>query len=608
MIITPAIHEELFAEYRRDPVRFVVRVIGGKPDAWQCDALDNLALADVWNEAIMTYRGTGKTSVGAWASMWYLMTRWESLVVTTAPTFNKQVRDIQWREIHLWWNRALIKSPWLAAWFEIDVTRLKARDYPNTWFATGIACKEPANLEGFRAQHMMVYMDEAKTIAKAAYDAIHGMRAGTTEFKWLVVSSPGGPTREHTRIWTHYTETWPHRIKVHPYALRFELRRPEAHGVDPVSGKPMLGRFVIRGSRTYYSKRGWTPEAIVERGRDWGKTNPWYIAQVIGDPPTLESDRLIRYDLILEAQAREYCEAAGCYCSAENSDNVTIGVDVARSGTDRTVLIVMRGGKVIHADSISRDLEMTTVDINTLGGRGTDPKRPSYRSIMATAAHAVRLAQKYKAWGIAIDDVGLGGGVTDIVRACGFYVVPIQHGAKPAGIPEKPEDRKAAERRNDPIFRLANAKTQLAIFLRNGFDQGHVCLADLNEGALQDAIMNPLSAQLGGARLRTDDRGILHVEDPDEAQTEAAAFFDDPAEAKRSPDHFHALMYAWWLSGGGHRKLKAGGGSARHQGRLGRPSGPGAIRGGMSAPGGSPVQPISPVGVGGQAVHMGRFL
>ena len=92
-----------------------------------------------------------------------------------------------------------------------------------------------------------------------------------------------------------------------------------------------------------------------------------------------------------------------------------MGVDIARYGGDRTVIIIQRGGCVLECAA----------------WHGQD--------LMATAGRVVQLARKYTvaASDIRVDDTGLGGGVTDRLREQGMGVDAVNFGARPRQDPEQ---------------------------------------------------------------------------------------------------------------------------------------------------------------------------
>lgn len=387
------------------PALFISEAIGANPDPWQCDALDALyddtgaegpdALA-IDNVAVRACHGPGKTALEAWAILHFTMLHSFCKVPTTAPTFNKQVRDVLWGEVHHWYREMEGHAGnFLTKSFVLDTVRLAHVTHGAEWFSVGIASSTPLNVEGYHAPHLLAVFDEAKGISKATFDAIQGMRT-TQRAKLLVCSTPGGPLGEFFRIFTKYRTTWKKLFIIHPEALRSTLRRPEAVGRDPLTGAATVGAFARGG--TYYSSRvqsSW----VESRRQEWGADSPVFIARCIGDFPDLAADVLIQYSWLAAAENKEE-GAAG--------DEVWVACDVARYGADRTVALVGQGGTVLAGETIGRTPEASTADEARMYVPGDDPKRPRYRSTVSTADLLQRLRQTYGAAGIIVDDSATG--------------------------------------------------------------------------------------------------------------------------------------------------------------------------------------------------------
>jgi len=616
-------HELYLTPYKYKPVQFICQYTGAKrhtswegPDPWQCDALDMVADPDIFNVAIRSCHGVGKTALMSWAALWFFLTRWGSEVITTAPTFNKQVKDYLWgQSIHLWWSRMCSHSKILPNYFECLTTRLQPKDIgphglSEFWFAVGVASKKPEHIEGAHAPSILVEIDEAKTIPKPVFSAAQGMRT-TKEPKLLVASTPGGPSGEYHKIFTEYRTTWKHLIQVRPESLARILGRT----FEPPA--PKLTKENSQGFRVYYSKR-FPPEVVQDRLDEWGEDNPDFISRVMGTTPTLESNRLIRYDHIMAAEHRENCGYRNCGCDEKGP--LWAAMDVAQYGRDRTIIWVIRGGKILRGVSIARTASETTSDIIETVGVGPDPKKPLYRDEVRAAEECIRIATETSEWlgiplaGIAVDATGIGAGSADFIRDRGYPVYYFNFGAPPTDIPEEKEDRDWRQKKRGLITRWFNLKAQMGFALRRAFEEGHICLAELlATNKTKSALLLPLTSQLAGARQRVRDDGRVMVEDPDQVSEEDTKFFDNPEEAKRSPDHFHALMMAWWLASGQGRDLRGAAHAAiqkqRHGiTRLGRP-GQVVSYGGPSQKGnvGTLPQPVGKSGFGGPSRFIDRM-
>ncbi len=575
-----AAEAEAFAQcldhWQGHPVAYVIQVLGLQPDPWQCDVLDALMVEE--NVALRACHGVGKTALLAWTILWFTTTRPFPKVPTTAPTFNKQVRDILWAEVHKWWRIGQWRVPTLTGSFELGKTRLQHALHPEEWFAVGIASSLPINMEGYHSAHLLAIFDEAKGIGKATWEAVHGMRT-TQEAKLLAASTPGGPLGEFFHVFTRYRETWKSLFVIHPRALQATLRRPEV----PYWEAGRTQADAAKGG-TYYSDRV-RPEWIHERALEWGTDSPVYTARCIGDFPAIAGDVLIPYTWLSEAEDRE--EGA--------SGPIWVSCDVARHGRDRTVALVGRGGTLLHCETIARTpQESTPAQEIAEHGIGDDPRHPRYRGVDVTVDLLQRLRRQFDADGIIVDDTGLAG-VADMLRRRGERVVPISFGASPTDKPQTPEQRESKQRRHLLDTPYANIKAQMGMRVREGFEVGAIAF-----GQLPRHIVDTLIAQASMMKTDIDAHGRLRLVDPDEQAEPAFAGMD---EGKRSPDHFHALMLLWWATGGLQVELRPRAGAAKEPRipkgieRIGVPTG---------RPG-SAARPPRAGAVGGQAKHVQRW-
>ena len=506
--------------WSRNPADFVIQAIGVQPDPWQCDVMDAVIAED--NVALRACHGVGKSTLLAWLIFWFTTTRSFPKLPTTAPTYNKQVKDVLWAEVHKWWRSLEQITPWLAADFDIRTTRLQHAVYGEEWFAVGIASSQPLNIEGYHSPHLLAIFDEAKAIGKATWEAVMGMRT-TQEAKLVVASTPGGPLGEFFKVFTEYRETWKSLFVIHPETLRSRLKRRESppHSL----------------SGTYYSKRvreQWVRDCQLE----WGEDSPVYIARVVGDFPTVEGDVLIPYQWIVEAMDRE--QGAG--------GPRIVACDVARYGRDRTVILAGEGGTLLHGETIARTLEETTSPEGMQRSEGQAVAKRVGRAIDVTADACIRVRNQFNAAVIVVDETGLGGGLVDILKRRGERVVPLNFGVAPTDRPTDAEDAKSRARRHVLDSKYVNLKAEMGYKLRAAFEMGWLALANLPEH-----ITNPLVAQTSMIKQEYDSKGRIRIIDPDEQdELEIAA---GTIEGRRSPDHFHAMLLYWWVAGGQARSM-----------------------------------------------------
>jgi hypothetical protein len=207
-----------------------------------------------------------------------------------------------------------------------------------------------------------------------------------------------------------------------------------------------------------------SPLWVSERIKRWGVTSPIFQAKVRGEFPEIGEDILITPKMIREAQQRELTPI----------NYRVMGVDVARFGSDRTVLGV-RSGPVFRVKADYSKLD--TIE---------------------TSHKVVDLANKERPNEIRVDGVGIGGGVVDQLNASealsqsGVDIIDMQAGAGPMGI-------------DAHLFH--NARAEWYWHLRTRFEDG---LIDI------DPDDDELAAQLGALRYKYTDKGKIIIESKDD--------------------------------------------------------------------------------------------
>ena len=80
--------EEFLTRYYSAPALFVEEVLGNKPDPWQRELLDAVAQGHR-RLSVASGHGCGKSTAASWLMLHYLLTRYPSKIVVTAPTTNQ---------------------------------------------------------------------------------------------------------------------------------------------------------------------------------------------------------------------------------------------------------------------------------------------------------------------------------------------------------------------------------------------------------------------------------------------------------------------------------------------------------------------------------------
>jgi phage terminase large subunit len=338
------------ALYYHDPVAFSYDIIGSRHTDYQQKVL--YGISDNKKVAWRSSHGLGKTYTAADVLLWFLFTRPNSRVITTASL---------WRQVGILWNEAGGKiqkmrfDKLLIDRNKIDINLGIIRITPN-WFAKGMASDDPEKLEGQHAEDILFIVDEAKLVSHKTFKSISGALTSTGA-KLLVISTPSENNEGYFYdIWKDGLDF----VKYHTSAF---------DSPNIKHGKIIVPHLV-------------TQEWVDECENDWGKDSPTYITKVLGDFPDITEDTLIPYKWVEQAIDR----------SLEKTTPIEVSCDVARYGSDVTV-IMQRHGPVARVSS-----------------------RMAKRDTMEVAGAVKFLYNNLKATKAKIDVIGIGSGVCDRLR------------------------------------------------------------------------------------------------------------------------------------------------------------------------------------------------
>lgn len=409
---------EALRAWRKDPRIFVRQVFDATPDPWQDEVL--AAFPTNQRVALKACKGPGKTTTLAWLIWNFLATRPYPKIPCTSIT-GGNLRDNLWSEIALWRRR----SPFLSYAFEQDGNRVYSREAPENWFAVARAWQRDADAEqqanalaGFHADYLLFVIDEAGGVPDAVAAAAEGGLATGIETKLLIA---GNPTHLEGPLYRACTS-----------------ERPLWY-VYEITGDPEVKNRAPRVSIE------WARQQIAKYGRD----SAYVQVNVFGQFPSASSDAIV---------ALNWTENAFARYPAGRDGAVVLGVDVARYGTDLSTCAVRRGDALELIDDWQG------------------------QSITYSRDRVAGLAREHGATEIRVDDVGVGGGLTDGLRELGLPVVPVNVG-EAALTPQKFENLRAEitwqlrDRFADGLISLAPAvkPTPLATeasTLRYGFGTG----------------------------------------------------------------------------------------------------------------------------------------
>ena len=173
--MTPA--EQLHAVFAAcvdDPALFFRAILRAPLRKWQADLCAEITARLKAGERhlrvhVRSCHGAGKTYFAAGLGQWWLSTRPESRVLTTAPTW-AGVENLLWPEIARLYNGSLLRD---LRFGRLLTTKLEVRE---GWYAVGASSDRSENLEGHHSPvAAMRIVDEAKAVEDGIFDATAGM-------------------------------------------------------------------------------------------------------------------------------------------------------------------------------------------------------------------------------------------------------------------------------------------------------------------------------------------------------------------------------------------------------------------------------------------------
>jgi phage terminase large subunit len=432
--------------------------------------------------------GTGKTRIAAGIALWFLYTFGPNCkVITTAPT-ERQVKDLLWAELGSSFQKSKMKLPG-------ELQTLAIRTGFKDWFALGFSAKPDTgkmtatNFAGFHAPYVLVILDEATGIPAEIWAGMDGIVIGPND-RVLAIGNPTDPTSEFkTRC---DNPRWNHLVmdcRNHPNVLHD----------DP---------GIVPGATT----KDYVEEKLEDYG---GEDTPLFRAKVAGLWPDDKSDAVVPVSLLERSQALWTVMRLAMEVDPKVVDDKkgrALGLDVAREGSDLTVLSECINGILTPVKwHIGKDttatVEMVIKHLRLCGG----------------------------ARAIAIDDTGVGGGVTDQLRKLqrdgdlpaqrDFKIVPVNFA------------RNAVQ-----VEKYNRIKDQLWWELRLGMEKNKLALPpETHLKALRFPKTSSLLTQLTTPIYVLDSQGRIDILDKRDGSDPRTVSL-----ATKSPDIAHSLILAAW--------------------------------------------------------------
>ena len=363
---------------RTDPINFASNILNVKPWDKQKQILN--AIAANRSVAVRSCNGAGKTFTAAVAILWWLMSYDNAIVITTAPS-ERQVREILWREL-----RNLYVPVRDTIGGKLTRTRL---EFGSKRYAYGFSTNTEDRFQGFHSGNILVIVDEASGVDEFIYNAIRGVITAKNS-KLLLIGNP------HGYAGTFYDAFHKNRKRFETiHVSAFDLPAFKAQGITEKNIQDIEFPDYDDDQQdqdgfdeqyeAHHSLGLSSPQWAIDVFNDLGPQSSVYQTRVLGQFPEEADDTLIPLRDVEAAVKRR--------SDIPPDTKPVMGVDVARFGNDKTVIFIRQGPRVIHIDELRKS------------------------DIVNTTGAVITAALKYKLKDIIIDEIGVGAGVLDNLKA-----------------------------------------------------------------------------------------------------------------------------------------------------------------------------------------------
>lgn len=403
--------------------------------------------------SIMSGKGTGKDWLAAAVIIWFLMC-FPNVKIPCTANSGKQLKDVLWSEI-----KKLLQGSLVEEYIEVQTERVyfkgpgvKKADWGKRWFAVArtVNVKQSSEaqaetLQGFHEDYMMIVIDEASGLPYPVFAPLETTLTGLCNFVFMIFNpmrSRGYAIDSHMKD----REDW--------VCLQWSAEDSDIVNKDQ----------------------------IARMERKYGRESNAFRVNVLGKPPTADTDTLIPFDWVMDAVDRW---KSGEYL-ADPDDPLVFGIDVGAGG-DKSIIVPRQGRRV------ERLFENSSPDT------------------MQVVGWIVKNKDDMEATALAVDMIGLGQGVYDRLRE---LRIPRVYAV----------DARRTARQDDKFFRV---RDEMYFNLRKRFEAGTIDIPPDEEliGELTCIKYNPLDSS---GKIKVEGKKELRkrgIESPNKADALCMSFY-----------------------------------------------------------------------------------
>ena len=335
------------------------------------------SLANNKRTAVKSCHSIGKTFLSAVAAAWWVDTRFNSMVQSTAPTY-EQVHGQLWEEIRKLHTAVGLPGTVNEAdqWKRPMLNESTGRE-KNILVGQG---RKPAdnNIHGFHGIHrpdgVLTLLDEGCGLHQSLFTGAEAITTAEID-RQLTTGNPDDPDTEFGKIFRELGHLW-NLITVSAYDTpNFTTEAAELRA--KYKNDPEKAAYVEQMLKGLPQ-----PDTVEEQKDMWGEVSPRFTSKVLAEFPLVSEDSLFT--------PAEISTGLSCVIEVDReNDFKVLAVDPARFGGDEAAIVLNINGKLEVVASYK------TMDLMELAAR--------------VHKHALDLGVDQ----VRVDSVGLGGGVQD---------------------------------------------------------------------------------------------------------------------------------------------------------------------------------------------------
>lgn len=397
--------------------------------------------------SIMSGQGPGKTFFAALSALRFICCFTSSLVPCTAPTAD-QLKLVFFKQIGLLLDTVDPETgekifP-LSDEIVKDSVHVYVKKYNKTKnFIVARTAKvnpngESETLQGMHDDYMMIIADEASGVHNAIFKPLEGTATGMCNIFLLIFN----PTKANGFAYdTHYGKSKNQWLRLH-WDCRMCEKIDKAH---------------------------------IDRIRDkWGEDSNFFRIRIKGLPPVSTPDSLIPHEWAVFADERQQHEESRIVVTEEAP--IVIGIDVARMGKNKSVIVVRHGPIIIDIRPFSK---LKTVELE---------------------AEIIKCLTDYPDYAaVIIDSNGIGGAMYDLIKNRYKFNIYGLNSREASSQPEK----------------FSQVKDELWWDVRTCFENGTVAMAEYLKPHLKEFLIAELSDIRYNSNLYAS-RGVVKIETKEE--------------------------------------------------------------------------------------------